>query len=147
MKTTDHPLDRKQTPVKLDMTKYMTLAQRTLARIDFDSEPLPSPGDGIARVTISNYENGREKGFHLQLRIPASRSRGARTLCISFSEYRSADDVVVYAGEGFDAETGTPGEEAYAAAQFFARPEVAAEYITNLLRDPRGVPKKSKRIA
>jgi hypothetical protein len=86
--------------MKLDIEQFLTPAQRTLAALDL-------PKAILDRLEIERYDNGREQGFCLRFGFFA----------VSFSEYRSSDDLVVYAGEGFG-ENGQPTEAAFKRAAF-----------------------------
>lgn len=57
-------------------------------------------------VVISAFSNGREQGYHLYLRLEG----GVDTNALSFAQYRTSDDVVVYYGNGndFDITTNHP---------------------------------------
>lgn len=69
-------------------------------------------------IDVMQYANGRENGFHL---IEWAHKPGPRRRAVSFSEYRSSDDIVVYCGmqDEFERGTGVPSDDIYRAARFF----------------------------
>jgi hypothetical protein len=58
-------------------------------------------------VDVEAYENGREHGYYLEMWRTA---RTKQAWAVSFSEYRTSDDIVVYFGksEDFDNEGHVP---------------------------------------
>lgn len=78
-------------------------------------------------ITVEPYHNGREHGWSLS-GLSAS---GART--VSFSEYRSSDQIVVYFGDSADFSDGIPNDQVYKSAKFFPTGsyEKAAKFIAH----------------
>ena len=87
-------------------------------------------GIGEDCAFIEVYENGREKGFAIDV---------CDVIRVAFAEHRNSDDIVVYRGEAREFERGTniPSEEVFDSRKHFAYNEVdkAARYIFNFIKN------------
>lgn len=92
-------------------------------------------------IMVNHYANTREQGYHLRMWLPGPGSGESTTSCVSFSEHRSSDGIVVFYGnaEDFDGQTGIPCETSRMRKQvrFFERGDFigAAAFILRWLTE------------
>jgi hypothetical protein len=78
-------------------------------------------GKNAPTVYVSGYDNGREHGLH----IVRDTGNPSIDTAISFSEYRSSDNIVIYLGGRFDFDnSNVPNENVYASKIFFEYAEI-----------------------
>ena len=105
-------------------------ARKVLSEVKRLIRTKTSHGIGEDCAFIEPYENGREKGFAIDV---------CDTIKVAFAEHRCSDDIVVYVGEAREFERGTniPSEEVFDSRHHFAYNEVdkAAKFIFSRIRD------------
>jgi hypothetical protein len=115
--------------IKVKLCDSLDVAHKVLQQINKIGIQTLRP---YALPNLRCYSNGREQGYTMTFLMHG----GPETYYhISWAENRSSDDVVVYAGTGFNG-YGSPSEEAYEKAYYFNgknRAHLAARHICALI--------------
>jgi hypothetical protein len=121
--------------IKPDMNSSLALASRVLDMVNELGVAVPPE-----TATVYAYSNMREQGYCIRVyqnSVNPTLTTILRPTFVTFAQYRTSDDLVVYVGKKFDISNNYPTDSAVNSARFFPTDRLAdaAAYIVKAVED------------